>query len=238
MAVSVAAPLERQFATIAGITAITSLSTQGNTQITLEFDLNRNIDAAALDVQSAISVAAARLPIDLPAPPAYRKVNPADSPDHLPGAHLRDRAVAGDERVRRQGDEPEAVDPAGRRADQHPGRAEARRAHQVRSRRAGDARHLGGGDQAGRDRAVVGGPDRQHPHRSSSSTFWRSRAPSPTRPISSRRWWPGATARRCGCRMSPRSTTSWRTRRRGPSSTHSARSSSPFSASPTPTRSP
>src|SRR5439155_5821906 len=80
MAVSVAAPLERQFATIAGITSITSLSTQGNTQIALEFDLNRNIDAAALDVQSSISVAMARLPIDLPAPPAYRKVNPADTP--------------------------------------------------------------------------------------------------------------------------------------------------------------
>ena len=80
MAVSVAAPLERQFATIAGITNITSLSTEGNTQITLEFDLNRNIDAAALDTQSAISVAAGRLPEDLPTPPAYRKVNPADTP--------------------------------------------------------------------------------------------------------------------------------------------------------------
>src|SRR5215510_885229 len=80
MAVSVAAPLERQFATIAGITSITSLSTQGNTQVALEFDLGRNIDAAALDVQSSISVAMARLPVDLPAQPAYRKVNPADSP--------------------------------------------------------------------------------------------------------------------------------------------------------------
>jgi HAE1 family hydrophobic/amphiphilic exporter-1 len=80
MAVSIAAPLERQFATIAGITSITSLSTTGSTQITLEFDLNRNIDAAALDTQSAISVAASRLPEDLPTPPAYRKVNPADSP--------------------------------------------------------------------------------------------------------------------------------------------------------------
>ena len=80
MAVSVAAPLERQFATIAGITAITSLSTQGLTSIALEFDLNRSIDAAALDVQSAISVAMSRLPIDLPAPPSYRKVNPADTP--------------------------------------------------------------------------------------------------------------------------------------------------------------
>jgi hydrophobic/amphiphilic exporter-1 (mainly G- bacteria), HAE1 family len=80
MAVSVAAPLERQFATIAGITTITSSNTQGSSQITLEFDLNRNIDAAALDVQSAISVALRRLPEDLPAPPAYRRVNPADAP--------------------------------------------------------------------------------------------------------------------------------------------------------------
>ena len=80
MAVSVAAPLERQFATIAGVTAITSSSTEGSTNVTLEFDLSRNIDSAALDVQSAISVAAGRLPSDLPAPPNFRKVNPADSP--------------------------------------------------------------------------------------------------------------------------------------------------------------
>ena len=80
MAVSVAAPLERQFSTIAGVTSITSLNTEGRTQVTLEFELNRNIDAAALDTQSAISVAASRLPEDLPTPPAYRKVNPADTP--------------------------------------------------------------------------------------------------------------------------------------------------------------
>jgi len=80
MAVSVSAPLERQFATIAGVTSTTSLNTEGSSQITLEFDLNRNIDAAALDVQSAISVAARQLPEDLPTPPAYRRVNPADAP--------------------------------------------------------------------------------------------------------------------------------------------------------------
>ncbi len=80
MAVSVAAPLERQFATIAGVTNITSASTESSTNIVLEFDLNRNIDAAALDVQSAISVASSRLPTDLPVPPSFRKVNPADSP--------------------------------------------------------------------------------------------------------------------------------------------------------------
>ncbi len=80
MAVSVAAPLERQFATIAGISNITSSSVEGATSITLEFTLERDIDAAALDVQSAISVAAQRLPRDLEAPPSFRKVNPADSP--------------------------------------------------------------------------------------------------------------------------------------------------------------
>jgi hydrophobic/amphiphilic exporter-1 (mainly G- bacteria), HAE1 family len=80
MAVSVAAPLERQFATIAGVKDITSTSTEGATQIVLEFDLNRSIDAAALDVQSAISVATARLPAEIAAPPSFRKVNPADSP--------------------------------------------------------------------------------------------------------------------------------------------------------------
>ena len=80
MAVSVAAPLERQFATIAGITNITSASVEGATSITLEFSLDRNIDSAALDVQSAISVATRSLPEELPAPPSFRKVNPADSP--------------------------------------------------------------------------------------------------------------------------------------------------------------
>ena len=87
MAVSVAAPLERQFATIAGISSITSLNTEGSTQVTLEFDLNRNIDAASLDVQSAISQAARLLPEDLPNPPSYRRVNPADVED----AHHRAR---------------------------------------------------------------------------------------------------------------------------------------------------
>ena len=80
MAASVAAPLERQFSTISGITAMTSTSTVGSTSITLQFDLDRNIDGAALDVQAAISSAARRLPADLPNPPSFRKVNPADQP--------------------------------------------------------------------------------------------------------------------------------------------------------------
>ena len=78
MASSVASILERQFSTIAGVTSMTSTSSLGNTSIVLQFDLNRNIDGAALDVQSAISSSMRRLPAELPTPPSFRKVNPAD----------------------------------------------------------------------------------------------------------------------------------------------------------------
>ncbi|HTP66154.1 MAG TPA: efflux RND transporter permease subunit, partial [Geobacteraceae bacterium] len=80
MATSVAAPLERQFAHIAGVTEMTSSSTLGSTGITLQFDLSRNIDGAARDVQAAINAARDYLPADLPSNPTYRKVNPADAP--------------------------------------------------------------------------------------------------------------------------------------------------------------
>ena len=78
MAASVASILERQFSTIAGVTTMTSTSSLGNTSIVLQFDLNRSIDGAALDVQSAISSAMRRLPPELTTPPSFRKVNPAD----------------------------------------------------------------------------------------------------------------------------------------------------------------
>ncbi|MDR6870553.1 HAE1 family hydrophobic/amphiphilic exporter-1 [Bosea sp. BE125] len=80
MASSIAAPLEREFASISGITSMSSVSQQGSTSITLQFDLNRNIDGAALDVQAALSATARRLPPELPTPPSFRKVNPADTP--------------------------------------------------------------------------------------------------------------------------------------------------------------
>ncbi len=80
MASSVATPLERQFGRIAGITEMTSASSLGNTNIALQFDLGRNIDAAARDVQAAINAARGDLPQNLPNNPSYRKVNPADSP--------------------------------------------------------------------------------------------------------------------------------------------------------------
>jgi hydrophobic/amphiphilic exporter-1 (mainly G- bacteria), HAE1 family len=78
MASSVALPLEKQFATIAGLTSINSSSTQGGTDITLQFDLSRNIDAAAQDVQAMIGRASRQLPPQMPAPPSYQKVNPTD----------------------------------------------------------------------------------------------------------------------------------------------------------------
>jgi hydrophobe/amphiphile efflux-1 (HAE1) family protein len=80
MATSVAAPLERQFAQIPGVTQLTSLSALGATTIVIQFDLNRNIDAAAQDVQAAITSAGRTLPQAMTTPPSYRKVNPADSP--------------------------------------------------------------------------------------------------------------------------------------------------------------
>jgi HAE1 family hydrophobic/amphiphilic exporter-1 len=80
MASSVATPLERQFSTIAGLANMNSSSGQGLTQITLEFDLERDIDAAAQDVQSAIAAAGGQLPPNMPVPPNFRKANPADQP--------------------------------------------------------------------------------------------------------------------------------------------------------------
>jgi HAE1 family hydrophobic/amphiphilic exporter-1 len=80
MAASIATPLERQFTTIPGLDSMTSTSARGNTSITLQFELDRNLDGAALDVQAAIVTAQGRLPTGMPTPPTFRKVNPADMP--------------------------------------------------------------------------------------------------------------------------------------------------------------
>src|SRR5712692_7892620 len=80
MASSVTQPLERQFGQIPGVTQMTSSSALGNSAITVQFDLSRNIDGAAQDIQTAINAASGQLPKNLPSPPTYRKVNPADSP--------------------------------------------------------------------------------------------------------------------------------------------------------------
>ncbi len=100
MASTVAQPLERQFGAIAGIAQMTSVSVAGSTQISIQFDLERNVDAAAGDVQAAINSATGQLPRNLPAPPTYRKVNPSDAPilimavqsDTLPMIEVNDNA--------------------------------------------------------------------------------------------------------------------------------------------------
>jgi multidrug efflux pump len=100
MASAVATPLERQFGRIAGVTQMTSSSGLGSTGITLQFDLNRDINAAARDVQASINAARSQLPADLPGQPTYRKVNPADAPimllvltsDNIPAAEIYDAA--------------------------------------------------------------------------------------------------------------------------------------------------
>ena len=87
MASSVATPLERQFGQIAGVTQMTSFSTLGATSITVQFDLNRNIDLAAQDVQAAITAASKTLPQSMTSPPTYKKLNPADAPILILAAH-------------------------------------------------------------------------------------------------------------------------------------------------------
>ena len=80
MASAVAQPLETQFAQMPGVSQMTSISTLGSTAITIQFDLSRDIDGASSDVLAAINAAGGQLPKDLPSPPSYKKVNPADSP--------------------------------------------------------------------------------------------------------------------------------------------------------------
>ena len=80
MASAVASPLERQFTTIAGLEEMTSSSSTGSTNVTLQFDLDRNIDSAAVDVETAVAAVMPLLPSGMPAPPSFRKFNPADSP--------------------------------------------------------------------------------------------------------------------------------------------------------------
>src|SRR5262245_53563562 len=80
MASAVATPLENQFSMIAGLNSMTSTNSLGSTQVTLEFDLSRNLDGAAVDVQAAITQAARLLPPGMPTPPTFTKVNPADQP--------------------------------------------------------------------------------------------------------------------------------------------------------------
>src|SRR5208337_3543376 len=98
VASSLAAPLERRLGQISGVSEMTSVSTLGGAAITIQFNLDRNVDGAARDVQAAINAAAGDLPVNLPGPPTYRKINPADAPililsmtsDTLPSTQIYD----------------------------------------------------------------------------------------------------------------------------------------------------
>ena len=177
MAASVATPLEKQFSTISGITAISSTSTTGSTQITLQFDLDRNIDAAAQDVQGAIARTNRSLPPDMPAPPSLQKVNPADFPiffltlssPTLPLSDINEYAeVAVAQRLSTL---------QGRRPGLDLRLAEVRRSHRHRpaAARRPRARHRAGGHRRRPGQRRTG-----RPARSSDRT-----APTPSRPTAS-----------------------------------------------------
>ena len=142
MAASVAAPIERQLSTIAGISSMNSSSRSATTQITIQFDLDRNIDGAALDVQTALATAARRLPVEMTTPPFFRKVNPGDFPvlyvslrsDTMPLSTVDDYAENG------AGAADLAV--AGRRAGAGLWRAEIRRARAGQSGGSGGAQYF------------------------------------------------------------------------------------------------
>ena len=133
MASSVAQPLERQIAQIPGVSQMTSTSSLGVTAITVQFDLDRNIDAAANDIQAAINAATGQLPKDLPSPPTYRKVNPSDTPILILSVLLGRRADHRRRRRRRKHSRPAHQPDFGRFAgadrrpaaagDPHPGRS-------------------------------------------------------------------------------------------------------------------
>ena len=166
MASSVAQPLERQFAQIPGVSQMTSTSALGTTTVTVQFDLDRNIDAAAQDIQAAINAAGGQLPKNLPSPPTYKKVNPADTPiliiaaqsDTLPLTEVDDNV---DTMLAQQLSQVSGVAQVS-----IGGRAEAGGAHPARSGEAGQPRPVPRG-RAGPDRARHGRqPEGQHrrPH--------------------------------------------------------------------------
>ncbi len=223
--------------TISGITSMTSSSSLGTTRITIQFDLNRNIDGAALDVQTALTVAQRRLPIEMTTPPSFRKVNPGDFPVLFISQHLADAAAVDRARIRR--DRAGAADfaTAGRRPgrglrlaeirDPRPGRSGGRRGAQHLARR-----HPYRRQRKTNSNVPVGtltGPARTSPCRPPDSSRRR-----PTTATSSS---PGATAPRSSSTRSPRHRQRREQQDRELVQRPTARSCSASSASPTPTRS-
>ena len=141
MASAVALPLEKQFATIAGVDSINSISSQGSSSITLQFALSRNIDAAAQDVQAMIAKAGRQLPPQMPAPPSYQKVNPGDQPVMFLVHPLEDPAGLGGRRLRGVHDCAAHLDGQRRRAGPDLRRGEVCRPHRPGSPQTRRPRH-------------------------------------------------------------------------------------------------
>ena len=225
MATSVATPLERRLGVIAGVNEMTSSSGNGSTRISLQFDLNRKIDAAAREVQAAINAARADLPATLRSNPTYRKVNPSaapvvilalTSPTRSPGqiydavSNIVQQKIA---QVRGVGD----VELGGGslpavRVDLLPF---ALSRYGVSSE---DVRAALQASNANRPKGTIEGDGRRLQIYTGSRHGDRAAAPPPT---TAAWWWPGATARRSGCPTWPRSSTASRTSTRWASSTAS-----------------
>ena len=137
MASSVATPLEKQFSTIAGIDSMTSTSSLGQTNITIQFNLSRSLDGAALDVQAAITAAGGQLPPEMPTPPTFQKVNPGRFADPLFGAELANHEAVGCGRGRRDHHCAEHLHGQRRGSGAGVRSAEVRHARATRSQRAG-----------------------------------------------------------------------------------------------------
>ena len=173
MASAVALPLEKQFATIAGVNSINSTSSLGSTNVTLQFDLSRNIDAAAQDVQAMIAKTVRQLPPQMPAPPSYQKVNPGDQPVLFLVLHSRDAAAVDGQRIRGVDDRAAHLDGQRRGAGEYLRRGALRGARRRRPAQAGRAR----------PRASTRSPA---PSRTRTSTCRPARCTAATRPWSSR----------------------------------------------------
>ena len=203
MTSSVTAPLERQFGQMPGLNQMTSTSSAGASAITLQFDLKLGLDIAEQQVQAAINAAGNLLPADLPAPPIYAKVNPADAPILTLGRHLQDRAAHQGPRHGRHAAGPEDLPASRRRPGQPRGRPEARRAH---PRQPDGARRL----RPQRRRPAHHDLQRQRQHaqgqfRRAGARLHHQRQRPDHRPrrSSATSSSPIATARRCACPTSP-----------------------------------
>ena len=220
MASAVATPLENQFSTIAGLDSMTSSNSLGNTQITLEFDLSRKLDGAAVDVQAAITQASRLLPQGMPTPPTFTKVNPADQPILYLALTSPTLPLVDARRVRRDAHRAAHLDDQRRGAGAGAGRAEVRRARADGSRTPWPSRQIGINEvetalknwNVNLPTGAIIGPQRAFTLQASGQLTERRRS-------TGRWWWPTATARRCAWRNSATSSTAWRTIRPRPGST-------------------